>query len=155
MARWIGFPETVNENAARTVAAGVAIMALLVAVLDVRWLVVVLIYGFVARVLAGARYSPLALLATKVVAPRLGGSQVPGPPKRFAQAIGAVFSITAGALFLAGLPGPARIVVAALAAAATLEAVLGLCIGCKIFALGMHLGIVPQRVCERCVAEGI
>lgn len=152
MARWIGFPETVNEAAARTVAAGVAIMALLVAVLDVRWLVPVLVYGFVARVIAGPRYSPLALLATKVVAPRLGGNIVPGPPKRFAQVMGATFAITAGVLFLVGAPGPARILMAALAGAATLEAALGFCIGCKIFALGMHLGIVPQSVCERCVA---
>ena len=53
------------------------------------WLFLPLAYGFIARVLSGPRLSPLARLATAVVAPRLGAPKpVPGPPKRFAQAIG-------------------------------------------------------------------
>ncbi len=151
--RWFGFPEAVNETAARTVAAGVALMAWAVALLDVRWLLAFLFYGFLVRVVAGSRYSPLALLATKVVAPRLGGRLVPGPPKRFAQSMGAAFALISGALFLAGLPGPARIVAGALAGAATLEAVFGFCIGCKIFAFGMRIGLVPERICEDCLVQ--
>jgi hypothetical protein len=151
--RWFGFPPLVNETAARTVAAGVALMAWPAAALALPWLVPVLLYGFVARVVAGPRYSPLAIVATRVVAPRLGGRLVPGPPKRFAQAMGVGFSSAAGVLFVAGQPGAARVVLAALATAATLEAVLGLCIGCKLFALGMRVGVVPERVCERCVVS--
>ncbi len=148
--RWFGFPETVNETAARTVAAGVALIAWSIVLFDLRWLVVVLVYGFVARVAAGPRYSPLALFASKVVAPRLGGSVVAGPPKRFAQAMGVGFSVTASGLFLAGHDTAGRVVLAMLAVAATLEAVLGLCLGCKVFAFGMHIGVVPERVCVQC-----
>ena len=35
-------------------------------------------------------------------------------------------------------------------AAATLEAVFALCIGCKIFALLMRAGVMPASICERC-----
>lgn len=148
--RWVGFPDTVNETAARTVAAVVAVLAWTIVVFDVRGLVVLLVYGFAARVVAGPRYSPLGLIASKVVAPRLGGRVVAGPPKRFAQAMGLGFSVTASVLFLLGYDGAGRVAVGLLAGAATLEAVLGLCLGCKIFGLGMKLGIVPERVCLEC-----
>src|SRR4051794_32814555 len=88
------FPNPVDEVAARTVAAGV--VALAVGVLaGQRWLLVPLAYGFVARVLTGPRFSPLALVATRLVAPRFAARPVPGPPKRFAQAIGATFTVAA------------------------------------------------------------
>ena len=34
--------------------------------------------------------------------------------------------------------------------AASLEAFVGLCLGCKAFALLMRVGIVPESVCEEC-----
>ena len=145
-----GFPETVNETAARTVAGVVAVVAWTIVVFDVQWLVLLLVYGFIARVVAGPRYSPLGQFASKVVAPRLGGRTVAGPPKRFAQAMGVGFSVTGAVLFLLGFGTAGRVVIAMLAVAATLEAVFGLCLGCKIFALGMKLGVVPERVCVQC-----
>lgn len=146
------FPNPVNEVAARTVAAGVVVMALVVAVGGVGWVLVPLTYGFVARVLTGPRLSPLGRLATQVVAPRLSRLEklVPGPPKRFAQGIGVAFSVTGSTLWLAGATGPARVVIGMLAGAAFLEAAFGLCLGCKMFALLMRLGVVPESVCEDC-----
>ena len=143
------FPNAVNEVAARTVAAGVVVMAVGV-LAGQRWLLVPLAYGFVARVLAGPRFSPLALFATRVVAPRLGERLVPGPPKRFAQAIGATFTVAALALQLAGVGIAATIVVAFILVAAGLESGLGLCIGCRAFAVLMRAGIIPERVCAEC-----
>jgi len=32
--------------------------------------------------------------------------------------------------------------------AATLEAALGFCVGCQIFAVLMRAGVIPQDVCE-------
>ena len=89
------FPNPVNEVAARTVAAGVVLMGLCVAVLGWAWVLVPLTYGFVARVLSGPRFSPLGRVAVHVVAPRLPQHErlVPGPPKRFAQGIGVAFSV--------------------------------------------------------------
>jgi len=37
-----------------------------------------------------------------------------------------------------------------LIAAATLESVFALCIGCKAFALLMRIGVIPESVCEEC-----
>ena len=60
------------------------------------WLMFILAYGFLARVATGPKLSPMGLLATRVIAPRLGTPKpVPGPPKRFAQTVGLGFSLTA------------------------------------------------------------
>jgi hypothetical protein len=147
------FPHPVNEVASRLVAAGVVVMTLLVALGGWTWVLLPLAYGFLARVAAGPRYSPLGLLVTRVVVPRLDvpARPVPGPPKRFAQAIGAVLSVTAvGLAFGLDQPGAARVVAGLIAVAATLEAALGLCIGCRIFAGLIRLGLVPQRICVEC-----
>jgi len=152
VAALIGFPRTVNEKAARAVAAGVVVLALLTIVTQQWWLAVVLAYGFWARVLTGPRLSPLALFATRVAAPRLGPPrEVPGPPKRFAQAIGATLSSAAAVLALGlGLEGLATVLLLALVAAAGLEAGLGICLGCRIFAGLMRAGLVPATVCQEC-----
>src|SRR3954471_7207688 len=91
------FPNPVNEVAARLVAGGVVLLSLATIVFDQPWLTAVIAYGFVARVLTGPTLSPLGQLVTRVVTPRLGVAPkaVPGPPKRFAQGIGAVLSVTA------------------------------------------------------------
>jgi hypothetical protein len=39
---------------------------------------------------------------------------------------------------------------ALLASAALLESAFGLCLGCKVFALLIRVGVVPEEVCERC-----
>ncbi len=146
------FPNPVNDVAARTVATGVVAMGLAVAVLGWGWVLIPLTYGFVARVLTGPTLSPLGTFAVRVVAPRLPRHEklVPGPPKRFAQGIGVAFTVTASTLWLTGHPGPARVVVALLVVAATLEAAFGFCLGCKVFGLLMKAGIVPESVCEEC-----
>ncbi|MEI7858608.1 MAG: DUF4395 domain-containing protein [Acidimicrobiales bacterium] len=147
------FPNPVNDYAARTVASGVVLMCVAAMVLRQPWILLPLAYGFWARVLSGPRFSPLGQLATRVVAPRLPWSPklMPGPPKRFAQAIGAVFSTTALVLWFGfGLAGATWVVVAMLAAAAFLEAAFGICLGCKGFALLMRIGIIPESVCLEC-----
>jgi hypothetical protein len=146
------FPDPVNEKAARTVAAGVVAMSVAALVTQQSWLLVVVALGFWARVLTGPTLSPLGRVATSVVAPALGKPKhVPGPPKRFAQAIGTAFSTAAALLwFVAGAHLPALGVTAALASAAFLEAALGLCLGCKVFGILMRLGLLPPAVCEAC-----
>ena len=152
MARFT-FPDPVNEVSARLVAGGVVVLAATAVLTDARWLTLVLAYGFVARVLAGPTFSPLGLLVTKVVTPRLGipPRHVPGPPKRFAQGLGATFTVAAALLaYVAGSWAAAQIVLAVLLVAASLEAFAGLCLGCKAFALLMRAGVIPESICERC-----
>lgn len=147
------FPNPVNETSARVVAAVVAVLALVTVAFQQGWLLPVLAYGFVARALTGPTLSPLGLLATRVVTPRLHVAHrySPGPAKRFAQTIGAVFTVTASLLwFVAGAHVAALALVAVLAVFASLEAAFGLCVGCRAFYLGMRLGLVPPHVCEDC-----
>ena len=150
--RLFSFPNPVNEVSARLVAGGVVVMGLVTIAFDVKWLTVVLAYGFIARVLTGPSLSPLGQLVTRVITPRLPveAKPVAGPPKRFAQAIGVLFSVTALALTIADQWTAARVVLALLVVAATLESVFAICLGCKVFALLMRAGIVPEAVCERC-----
>ena len=147
------FPDPVNEVSARLVAAGVVAMAVVTIVFDLEWLTAVIAYGFVARLLTGPTLSPLGQLVTRAVTPRLPveARPVPGPPKRFAQGIGAVVSVTVAALAL-GLDrwGQAQGLLGILAGFAFLEAAFGFCLGCKVFALLMRTGVIPQSVCERC-----
>jgi len=149
----LGFPETVNEVSARLVATGVVLLTLAIVVLQQPWLIAVLAYGFVARVLTGPTLSPLGQLVTRVITPALPFEEriVPGPPKRFAQGIGAALSLAAAvAHFAFGATTLAYTLVAMITAAASLEAFLGLCLGCKIFAALMRAGVIPEDVCEAC-----
>jgi hypothetical protein len=146
------FPNPVNEVSARLVAGGVVVMAVLTIALNLKWATAVLAYGFVARVLSGPTLSPLGQLVTRVVTPRLHIAERPvaGPPKRFAQGMGVAFSVTALVLTVLGYWGAAQIVLAFLVVAALLESALGLCLGCRVFAVLMKVGVVPEEVCERC-----
>jgi uncharacterized membrane protein len=147
------FPNPVNEVSARLVAGGVVIMSTLAIVLDQPWLIAVIAYGFLARVLTGPTLSPLGLLVTKVITPRLPvrAKFVPGPPKRFAQGIGAVLTATAAVLALGfGQHVAAYVVLGLVIGAATLESVFAYCIGCRIFALLMRIGAIPEAVCREC-----
>lgn len=151
--RRFAFPEVVDEYAARTVASGVVLSGVTVLITGWYWIVPILAYGFVARVVAGPTFSPLAQFATKVAVPALGGAThpTPGPPKRFAQAIGATFTISASiAYFVFSSTTVAFTLVALLVVAASLEAVLGFCLGCWIFGKLMRLGVIPADVCEAC-----
>ena len=147
------FPNPVDEHAARLVALGVATMSVVTIAFDQHWLLIVIGYGFVARVLAGPTLSPLGRVVTQLAIPAIGRPPklVPGPPKRFAQAIGAAFSLTAiGLHFGFGATGAADVVLGVLTVAASLEAFAGLCLGCVAFGWLMRLGVIPRETCEAC-----
>jgi len=147
------FPNPVNETSARLVAGTVAVLCVLTVAFQQGWLIPVLAYGFLARVLTGPKLSPLGLVATRVVTPRLHVRHrySPGPAKRFAQGIGALFTVTATCVYYGADQHTAALaLVGVVAVFATLEAAFGLCVGCKAFFLGMRLGLVPAAVCEDC-----
>ena len=147
------FPNPVNEYAARTVAAGVVVMSLAAIGFRQPWILIPLAYGFWARVLTGPTLSPLGQLATRVIAPRLPGQPrlVAGPPKRFAQGIGVVFSTSALVLWYGVGAGTATwVLVALLATAALLESAFGICLGCIAFGYLMRAGVIPEEVCVAC-----
>lgn len=126
------FPDPVNETSARVVAAGVVVQAVIFVLFREGWLLVPLVYGFLARVLTGPTLSPLGQFATRIVTPRLNIEHrlVPGPPKRFAQGIGLGFSGSAAIGWAAGAPELSYVLIGLLVVAASLESVFAVCLGC-------------------------
>jgi hypothetical protein len=139
------FPDTVSETSARLVAAGVIAQAAAFLFLQEGWLLVPLVYGFLARVLAGPTLSPLGQFVTRVATPRLAvwlnssrplgfrSRIVPGPPKRFAQGIGLVFTSGAALAWALGAQPLSYLLIVILVAAATLESIFAVCLGCIVY----------------------
>ena len=152
-ARLFSFPNPVNEISARVVAGGVVLLSAAAFITESNWLIALIAYGFVARVLTGPTLSPLGQLATRVITPRLHvePKYVAGPPKRFAQGMGATMTVAAAVLAI-GLDSwtAARVLLALVIVAAVLESVFAYCLGCKVFAMLMRIGVIPASVCEHC-----
>ena len=146
------FPNPVDEISARLVAGGVVLLGAVALATRNPVVLAVLAYGFVARVLTGPTLSPLGRVVTQVIRPRLSVPRrpVPGPPKRFAQGVGAVFTLTALVLELTDHTGAAAVLLALLLVFATLESVLAFCMGCTVFGWLMKAGVIPERICVEC-----
>ena len=152
MSDLFSFPNPVNEKAARVVGAVVLVTVVTILATGANWLLIPLAYGFWARVLTGPSLSPLGWTAQNVIAPRLGEKKpVAGPPKRFAQGMGAAMA-SLGLISWLVLDSPAAtdVVLALFVAAAGLESIFGYCLGCKVFGLLMRAGLVPGEVCAEC-----
>lgn len=151
MGTLFAFPNPVNEYAARVTAGLVVLLAVVTAATGSAWGLLAIAVGFWLRVLFGPRISPLALLSVKVITPRLGKVKlVPGPPKRFAQGIGAAVSTAALLLLASGAAPAAWTLLGILVVAASLEAFAGFCLGCTIFGFLQRRGVIPEDVCEAC-----
>ena len=152
MSSVLGFPRVVDDISVRIVAALVLAAVLLTAVTGWWWLFAVLAVDFWLRVASGPRFSPLAHLTLKVIRPRLSVEprETPGPPKRFAALMGAVLTTVIVVLFALGATTAAWVLGVMMVVFPALEAFLGLCVGCVIFAVGMRVGLVPAAVCLEC-----
>jgi Domain of unknown function (DUF4395) len=148
----LSFPNPVNEKAARVVAGAVLITVIVILATGAYWLLIPLAYGFWARVLTGPTLSPLGWAAQNVIAPRLGPKKpVPGPPKRFAQGMGAAMATVALILgLILGDDTAADVILALFVIAAGLESIFAICLGCQVFAGLMRVGLIPESVCEEC-----
>jgi uncharacterized protein DUF4395 len=130
----------------------VLITVLVILATGAYWLLIPLAYGFWARVLTGPTLSPLGWTAQNLIAPRLGPKKpVAGPPKRFAQGMGAAMATLALIFWLvAGSHTATDVVLGLFVLAAGLESIVGFCVGCQVFGLLMRLGVVPESVCAEC-----
>jgi hypothetical protein len=137
----LSFPDPVNETSARLVATGVVVQAVVFLVVREWWVLVPLTYGFLARAATGPTLSPLGQFVTRIATPtaetvlrrRLAtfhSRRVPGPPKRFAQAIGLAFTVAASIAWALGAEATSVVLIAMLTVAATLEAAFAICLGC-------------------------
>ena len=152
MSTLFSFPDPVNDYAARFVAAMVVILTLSFLVTANIWVLIFILYGFLARVLTGPTLSPIGLIATKILVPLFGNPEklVPGPPKRFAQAIGLVFSAAALITLLFSEISATRYLIGILGFFASLEAFVGFCTGCYVFGWLIRFRLIPESVCESC-----
>ncbi|MFL6240776.1 MAG: DUF4395 domain-containing protein [Actinomycetes bacterium] len=147
------FPDPVNETAVRVTATGVVVMAATALVTQRPEILVVIAYGFLARALTGPRLSPLALLSVRVITPRLDGPHrlVAGPPKRFAQALGAGGSVAAVLCYYAfGWHLAAWVLAGMMVVLATLEAAFRICVGCMLYAALIRRGVIDGANCPEC-----
>ena len=148
----LSFPNPVHEVAARSVAGMGLALALATILTGEPWLLLFLVYGFVARVLTGPTLSPIGLIATRLVVPILNIPEkpVPGPPKRFAQFVGLIVATVGAVLFIWISPVAGKCVIGLLAAFAALESGFGFCAGCFVFRYLMQWGLIPESVCLAC-----
>ncbi|MGN6611925.1 MAG: DUF4395 domain-containing protein [Angustibacter sp.] len=147
------FPRTVDDVTVRLIAGEVLVLSVLALVTGQAWVLALLAVDFTVRAAFGPVLSPLARLAAVVLRPRVSAAPrpTPGPPKRFAAAIGAVLTLAATAAFYAaGWPTVTWVIAGGMVAFPLLEAAFGVCVGCIAFALLMRLGVIPRSVCEEC-----
>lgn len=96
---------------------------------------------FLSGVVLGVQRTPTGLLFRSFVRPRLAPPahrEDPRPP-RFAQAVGLLFAVVALVGYLAGATVLGQVAVGLALVAALLNAVIGLCLGCELYLLGLRV----------------
>lgn len=153
MAAYPRFPRVVDDVTVRLIAAVVLVLAVSALALNQWWIYAVLALDFTLRTGFGPSASPIAQAVIRVVRPLVKAPPLPtaGPPKRFAAAIGAALTTTAAVLWILGVAAPVVVTIGAIMVVfPALESILGLCVGCKAFAILMRLGLVPAEICLEC-----
>jgi hypothetical protein len=146
------FPNIVDDVTVRLIAAEVLVLGIVALAAQQWWLYAVLAVDFVLRAGWGPSASPLARLAQAVLRPRVAAAPryTAGPPKRFAAAIGAVLTVAATILWLAGTTVPVVVIGAIMVIFPALESLGGICVGCIVFGWLMKAGLIPESVCVEC-----
>jgi hypothetical protein len=140
-------PEQVDVRGPRFVAwitTGVLVITLIVSGLSTLAAAVILglqAVVFAIGAVAGPRRHPYGLVFATLVAPRLGPvrEREPVPPLKFAQLVGLVFAVIGAAGFAAGVPLVGLVATGAALVAAFLNAAFGICLGCQLYPLVVHL----------------
>ena len=146
------FPVFITENTVRSIAALVFLLAVLALVFASPWIALVLAIDFALRSLVTPKASFLAIIAKRLIAPRLKKERKPIPfrPKRFAAGIGLILSVTAFLLASFEVYVGFYVVTGVLALFSALEAFAGFCAGCEVFVLLMRLRIISVENCPEC-----
>jgi len=101
------------------------------------WLLAAQTVVFALGSIAGLRFAPYSVLFRELVAPRLGPptQREDAAPVRFSQTVGLVFAVVGTAGYLGGLTVLGVVAAAFALAGAFLNAALGFCLGCEMYAL--------------------
>ena len=146
------FPSIVDDVTVRLIAAVVLVLGVAALAAEQWWLYAVLALDFVLRSAWGPGASPIARLVQTAIRPRVAAAPryTAGPPKRFAAAIGAVLTVAATVLWLAGTTLPVVVIGVVMVVFPALEALAGVCVGCLVFSGLMKLGVIPESICVDC-----
>ncbi len=146
------FPLFISESVVRSVAFQVLLLTALAILLRSPWIALFLALDFALRSIVTPKISPLALIARKLIVPRVRKKRAPMPfrPKRFAAAIGLTMSVAACIFGFTGIYPGFYIVLGILALFSSLEGFVGFCAGCKIFVILMKLRIISVDNCPEC-----
>jgi hypothetical protein len=146
------FPNIVDDVTVRLIAGAVLLLGVVALAAHQWWLYAVLAADFVLRAGWGPSASPVAILVNRWVRPRIAAAPryTAGPPKRFAAAVGAVFTLAATFFWLAGTSLPVVLIGAVMVVFPALESLAGVCVGCIVFGWLMRLGVIPESVCLEC-----
>jgi hypothetical protein len=146
------FPNIVDDVTVRLIAGVVLVLAVVALAAHQWWLYAVLAADFVLRAGWGPSASPVAILVNRWLRPRVSAAPryTAGPPKRFAAAVGGVFTLAATVLWLTGTTVPVVVIGAVMVVFPALESLAGICVGCIVFGWLMRLGLIPESVCLEC-----
>jgi hypothetical protein len=127
---------TVDPRAPRFAATLTAVVLVAVLLTGSGWLALAQVVVF-ALGATRLRLAPYAAVYQRWIAPRLGppGEREDAAPVRFAQGVGLVFATVAAVGYLSGAWVVGAIAAGFALAAAVLNAVFGLCLGCEVYLL--------------------
>jgi len=141
--------QLIDPRGARFAAAVTSVVFVIVLATQSAWLVLLqaVVFAFTA---ASPAQGPYAVIYRTFVAPNLPPPKElePAAPVRFAQLVGLAFAVAAAAGYLFGWPVLGAAMAGLALAAAFLNAVFGLCLGCEVYLAALRLTgrPVPARI---------
>ncbi|MCG8572560.1 MAG: DUF4395 domain-containing protein [Spirochaetes bacterium] len=149
-------PLRVKESVVRGVALQVFTLALISIFRHNFYTLFILLGDFFIRAFIHPQFSPLAWISknliTKVIPFRK--RLIIFRPKRFAAGIGFFLTAISIPLFFLYQSVPLIIILSILSFFSFLECFFSFCMGCKIFSLLIHLGLVQEDICTDCIYPG-
>jgi len=135
----------VDPRGQRMAAAVTTIVLAIVLITGSVWLLAAQAVVFAAGALLGLRFAPYGVLYAYLVRPRIGppAELEDAAPPRFAQGVGLAFALVGLVGYATGLDWLGMTATACALAAAFLNAVFGLCLGCETYLLmlrALHRG---------------
>ena len=126
----------INEKAARLNAFFITAAALAFIFTPVKWIIYPLGADFIIRAFWNPAYSPVGMVSRTVLnIVKAKPIMINAGPKIFSAKIGFIFCVVIGILNASGIDNWAGITAGMLTFAASLEAFVGYCVGCKIYSL--------------------
>jgi hypothetical protein len=127
----------VDPRGVRFAAAVTTVVLALVLLSGSGWLVAAQAVVFALGAFLGLRFAPYSVLYRLVVAPRLAppAEKEAAAPVRFSQLVGFVFAVVAAVGYFTGLTTLGVIATVFAFIAALLNAAIGFCLGCEMYAL--------------------